>query len=271
MRRRAVLAAAFCLMASQVTAGGRVLSLDQCADQYVLALSPRADIVGLSTRATRSDSYLRDRARGLPLRRASEESILAARPDIVVRYWGGDERLLTRLGDRGVTVVRIDDATDFPGIRVNVRRVARALKQRAAGEVLIAGMDRQLAANRGAWRGERAFYLTSGGDTAGPGTLVDSMMREAGLTNIETSPGFRSVSLEQLVLHPPGAIVGGFFDADSSASQSWGIGRHQVVRSLLENHGLVRLPASLLGCPAWFAGDGVAAIVAARGRPNAGG
>lgn len=271
MMRRAVLAAAFSLIVSQVSAGSRVLSLDQCADQYVLALSPRADIVGLSTRATRSDSYLGAQAHGLPLRRASEETILAARPDIVVRYWGGDERLLARLAGRGVTVVRIDDATDFPGIRSNVRRVAQALKQRSTGEVLIAGMDRQLAASREVWRGARAFYLTSGGDTAGSGTLVDSMMRAAGLTNAETGPGFRPVSLEQLVLHPPDAIVGGFFDADSDASQSWGIGRHQVARDLLERRGLVRLPASLLGCPAWFAGDGVAAIAASRGRRNAGG
>ena len=220
MMRRAVLAAALSLITSQVCAGRRILSLDQCADQYVLALSPRADIVGLSTRATRSDSYLRGRAHGLPLRRASEESILAARPDIVVRYWGGDERLLSRLSDRGVTVVRIDDATDFPAIRVNVRRAAQALKQRAAGEALIAGMDRQLTASRGAWGGARAFYLTSGGDTAGPGTLVDSMMRAAGLTNVETGSGFRPVSLEQLVLNPPDAVVGGFFDAESAASQS---------------------------------------------------
>ena len=70
------------------------------------------------------------------------------------------------------------------------------------------------------------------------------------------------------MLHPPDAVVGGFFDADSGASQSWGIGRHQIVRDLLDKHGLVRLPASLLGCPAWFAGDGVVAIAAARPAPH---
>ena len=73
------------------------------------------------------------------------------------------------------------------------------------------------------------------------------------------------------MLNPPDAVVGGFFDADSAASQSWGIGRHKVVGDLLQKHGLVKLPASLLGCPAWFAGDGVAAIAASRGRWKAGG
>ncbi|HEY5289048.1 MAG TPA: ABC transporter substrate-binding protein, partial [Caulobacteraceae bacterium] len=60
MRPRAALAgAAVILAASVASAAPRVLSLDQCADQYLLALSPRAEIVGLSTRARNADSYLR--------------------------------------------------------------------------------------------------------------------------------------------------------------------------------------------------------------------
>ena len=40
----------------------RIVSLDQCADQYVLALAPRDEIVGLSKRALNADSYLRAEA-----------------------------------------------------------------------------------------------------------------------------------------------------------------------------------------------------------------
>ncbi|MGH6993422.1 MAG: ABC transporter substrate-binding protein, partial [Caulobacteraceae bacterium] len=84
------------------SAGVKVFSLDQCADQYVLALSPRADVVGLSERATNADSFLRATAAGLPRRRADLESILAARPAVVVRYWGGDPRLSITLARWGV-------------------------------------------------------------------------------------------------------------------------------------------------------------------------
>ena len=63
-------------------ASPRVLSLDQCADQYVLALSPRSAIVGLSTRADDPDSRLRALAAGLPLRRTTLESALASRPHV---------------------------------------------------------------------------------------------------------------------------------------------------------------------------------------------
>jgi len=36
------------------------------------------------------------------------------------------------------------------------------------------------------------------------------------------------------------------------------------VRSLARGRAIISLPGALLGCPAWFAADGVAAIAGAR-------
>ena len=72
-----MLAAALAL-AGPAQAAPRVMSLDQCADQYVLALSPREAIVGVSPRVDDRDSYLRAMSAGLPQRRASAEAVLAA-------------------------------------------------------------------------------------------------------------------------------------------------------------------------------------------------
>lgn len=269
MRAPAVLAfAALAALAAPVHAGPRVYSLDQCADQYVLALGPRADIVGLSRRATKADSYLRAGARGLPLRRATSESVLAVAPSVVVRYWGGDARLLADLRRRGVRVVAIDDAADFPGVRGNIRRVAGALGRIGAGEGLIARMDSRLAASAGAWGGAGAFYLTSGGVTAGRGTLMDAMLRAAGLTNLARQAGFPTLSLERLILTPPAALVLGFFDAGTNALQHWGPGRRAPLRRLAEQRAIVSLPGAILGCPAWFVADGAAATAREKGRSS---
>jgi len=240
-----------------------VMSLDQCADQYVLALSPRGAIVGLSPRARNPDSWLGSAAVGLPIRRADSESALAARPQVVVRYWGGDPRLLADLRRRGARVVTIEDAVDFDGVRRSVRAVAAALGQAAAGQWLIARMDGQLRAGAGAWRGRPALYLTSGGATAGTGTLIDSILRAAGLRNLTRGAGYREVSLERLALDPPQAVVEGFFDAPSQARVRWGPGRHDLLARVVARHTLVSLPGGLLGCPAWFAGDAVARLAAA--------
>ncbi len=247
-------------------AAPRVVSLDQCADQYVLALSPRDAIAGLSKRSHNPDSYLRAAAAGLPERRATSESILAADPLVVVRYWGGDARLTADLERRGVVVISLEDATDFAGVRRNIRRVAAALAQRAAGERLVARMDRTLAGDAGAWHGAPALYLTSGGFTAGPDTLIDAMLSAPGLRNLARRAGFHEVPLETLVLHPPSAIVRGFFDVFSIAVQQWGYGRQPVVSRLMRGRTIVSLPANILGCPAWFAADGVSRIASVAPR-----
>jgi iron complex transport system substrate-binding protein len=238
------------LVAGPAVAGERIVALDQCADQYVLALAPRQQIVGLTPRADDDDAWLRTRARGLPVRRATAESILAARPTVAIRYWGGDQRLLRALQRRGVRVVQIDDAVDFDGVRTDVRKVARALGQPTAGERLIATMDADLAESRGAWSGARALYVTPSGYTAGAGTLTDAGLSAAGLRNL-AGPGFAPVSLERLVLAPPALFVKAFFEAIRSDRR--GVGRGRVMGRMMRGRTAAELPGALMTCPAWFA------------------
>ncbi|HEY5289030.1 MAG TPA: ABC transporter substrate-binding protein, partial [Caulobacteraceae bacterium] len=195
-------------------------------------------------------------AQGLPERRASAESILAAAPNVVVHYWGGDARLIADLERRGVRVLTIDDATDFPGVRANIRRVAAGLGVPTAGERLIARMDAELAAAAGAGQGRGIYYITSGGDTQGPGTLVDAMIRAAGFTNLATRPGYGVISLERLLLKPPSLVVLGFFDDDMAVSERWSVGREAALHRLIAERASVSLPGAILGCPAWFVADG---------------
>lgn len=263
MKAAAVLATAMALIAGAASAGPRVASLDQCADQFVLALSDADDIAAVSPRADDPDSWLRHQVHGAPRVRPSLEAIMAARPDVVVRYWGGDARLLRALERSGVRVVQIADATDFDGVRDNILQVAGALGRPGRGRDLIAGMDRDLAHSRDAWRGEPALYLTSSGWTSGRGTLIDSMMRAAGLSNAWDGPAFAPLSVEGLILRPPRRYILGFFDAVRADRR--GVGRHPSVRRRTATRAVVSLPGSILGCPGWFVADGARRI--ARAAP----
>jgi iron complex transport system substrate-binding protein len=260
-----VLVAAF-LAGPVVAAPPRVFSLDQCADQFVLALSPREAIVGLSPRVGDRDSYLRNLSVGLPRRRASPEAILAARPDVVVRYWGGDPDLVRAIERRGAQVVQIDEAADFAGVRANVKKVAAALHQTSRGDALILRMDAQLQLGAIGVH-KSALYMTPSGVTAGPGTLVDAILTAAGYRNLAPGSGYRTIPIERLVLNPPDAFVLGFFDAPYLAGQHWSAGGNRVVRELVRERTVASLDDSLLGCPAWYAGDAVQALAAARSRP----
>ena len=241
----------------------RVMSLDQCGDQYALALAPDADLA-LSPRADDPDSWMRDAAAGRRRVRPTLEAAIAFEPDVVVRYWGGDARLLARLEASGARVVTVEDATDFGGIRNNIRTAARALGTPSRGETLIARMDARLGEAAPAPDAPRrsALYLTAGGFTAGRGTLVDAILGAAGLMNAAGIAGFAPVSVERIALSPPARFVFGFFD---QVRGDWrGPGRHPVVRAAARNRIAARLPAAALTCPAWFAADAAAMLKAGR-------
>ena len=263
--RAALLALVAALAAARgAEAEPRIASLDQCADQYVLALAPRDEIVALSKRALNDDSYLRGAAAGLPERRATLETILGERATIAVTYWAGEARLPAQLAARGVKVAQIDEASDFAAVRANIRRVAAALDRRAAGEALIAAMDAKLARSGDAWGGAPALYLTTGSFTAGRRTLVGAMMAAAGLVSAEAASGYAPVRLEELVLHPPAALVLGFFSDLASGRSHWTIAGNGYLRGLARRRTIASLPGSMLGCPAWFAADGALALAKAR-------
>lgn len=239
------------LSAGPAAAGSRVAALDQCADQYVMAMVPRAEIVGVTPRADDDDAWLRRQARGLPVRRPTLESMLAARPTVVVRYWGGDPRLMRSLERRGVKVVQIGEATEFAALRADVLRIARELGHPEAGRRLVTKMDADLTASKGAWKGRPALYATPSGFTAGSGTLTDAVLRAAGLTNAASAPGFSAVSLERLVFNPPELIVRAFYEAVRSDRR--GPGRSRIMARVSRGRVAADLPGALITCPAWFA------------------
>ncbi|MDP3800901.1 MAG: ABC transporter substrate-binding protein [Brevundimonas sp.] len=239
----------------------RVMALDQCADQYVLALAPDADLA-LSPRADDPDAWMREAAAGRRRVRPTLEAAIAFRPDVVVRYWGGEPRLLARLEASGVRVVTIEDATDFDGVRADIRAVAEGLGVPGRGEALTARMNGTLrrAAPRARAPERSALYLTAGGFTAGKGTLVDAILRAAGFSNAAEEPFFAPISVERIALFPPARFVLGFFD---QARGDWrGPGRHPVVQRTARGRVAARLPAAVLTCPAWFAADAAAMLKA---------
>ena len=241
----------------------RVLSLDQCADQYVLALGEGHELA-LSPRADDPDSWLRAKASGHRMLRPTLESVVGYGPDVVVRYWGGDARLLAQLERQGVTVVTIADAADFASVEQSIADVAQALDRGAEGQALIGRMRTTLkegVAPEGS-RPLSALYLTAGGFTSGSGTLIDASLTAAGLENAAGHTGFGAVRVERLAMDPPERFALGFYD--QSRADRRGPGRHPLVKRLVEDRPNVRLPAAMLTCPAWFMAEAVPALADLR-------
>ncbi len=240
-------------------AGPSIVSLDYCADQFVLGLADREQILALSTDATKPFSHLRGAARGIRQVRANAEDVIALRPDVVVRSWGGDPRALGFYERLGIRTIQVDYATDIEGTADVTRAVGEAIGQAARAEALLdARPDVALRGKAGA-----ALYITPGGVTAGEGTIIDSLMRAAGLENLADRPGWSSLPLEALVLRKPDVLLMAFFGFDTDRRDQWSVSRHPVMARVVAEATPLALDESRLACPAWFVAEEAAAITAA--------
>lgn len=246
----------------------RIVSLDYCADQFVLALADRGQIAALSRGARRDDSYFRDRARGIRQTRGTLEDVLALHPDLVVRSWGGPwdaERVYARFG---VPVLQVGDAPDFAAARADLLDAARAMGQSARGAALARDLDHRLA-RLAAAHGARppVMYLSAGGAVAGAGTMIDAVIAAAGGRNVRTEASWAMLPLERMTTMPPALIALGFFDHGRTNMNAWSPSRHAVVRRALARAHTVSLPPAAIACEAWFAIDAAERIAAALAAP----
>ncbi len=260
---RMAFALAVCLFwagpAAAAPSAPAVVSIDYCADQYVLALADRAQIHGVSPRARQAFSYHRERAVGVPVVEPVAEAILAAAPDLVVRFWGGNRRLVSMLDRIGVGTVSIAYGHDDETIFANLATVAAALGRPGEADRLVAEQRARIAALEAKPRlGQRALYLTPSGTTGGAGTDVDAMIRLAGLENMAAELGYRgwrTVSLEELVINPPDVFIGSFFDDGDVARSSWSPARHPRLARMMEAVRTLPVPGRFLSCSGLFSVD----------------
>jgi iron complex transport system substrate-binding protein len=243
----------------------RIVSLDYCADQFVLALADREQIVALSRGSRRDDSYYRARARGIRQTRGTLEEVLALRPDLVVRNWGGlwDAQAVYARFD--VPVLQVGDATDFDVARQDLLDAARVIGRAGRGEALARDLDLRLARLRATTprTPPPVLYLSAGGAVAGSGTMMQSVIEAAGGRNVHQGESWTVMPLERLVEMPPALIALGFFDHGRSRVNPWLPGRHPALRRALARAETVTLPTAAISCEAWYAIDAAEQLAAA--------
>ncbi len=240
----------------------RVVSLDYCADQFVLKLLPREKILALSKDAERDFSYMRESAKGIPQVRPIAENVLALQPDLIVRSYGGGAQALRFFERVGVPVVQLPYANTVDDIRANIVEVATSLGVPEQGNSLQAQMDERLAAIRSSRSGRSTLYMTPTGVTSGTGTLIHEMLLAAGRTNFEKRPGWHSLPLEHLAFEQPAQIAAAFFDQNTNHPALWSAMRHPVAKRQISELPTVMLQGSWTACGGWFLMDAIEALAA---------
>jgi iron complex transport system substrate-binding protein len=248
---KAMLVALFCLAAGAAAAAPRrIVSINMCADQYLIALADRAQIAALSEYSRDASlSFHHREAAAFASVRGNAESILPLKPDLIVG--SPSDRFQTRaLFHRfGLKIVDLPADDSFADIVDHTRLIARAVGHPARGETLIAQMKADLARLPPA-SGPKpsAIHYQRQGFVTGTGTLMDEVMRRAGLRNMAGTLGSKvlaRVDLETVVAAGPDVIL---FTDDRRDARDWGaeLLRHPALATIRSRQ--VYVPDNLTVC-----------------------
>jgi iron complex transport system substrate-binding protein len=236
----------------------RIVSLNLCADQYLLALADPAQIVAL-TRFARDPnmSAAANAARTIPVSRGSAEDVLMLRPDLVISSPFRRQTVAAVLAGRNVATLDLPPADSYTAIVTQVRQVAAAIGHPDRGETLIRRMDTALARlPRAPGGGRTAAYYQRRGFLTGTGTLVDELMQRLGLANLATrlgKPALSQLSLEQMALARPDYLV-----VESATDRVTDQGTEMLHHPILDGIPRLRIPE------AWTVCGGPAYVLAAQ-------
>jgi iron complex transport system substrate-binding protein len=264
VRRAAAVVFGLVAAAPALAAPERVASIQLCGDQLALALADSAQIASLSWHAADPvQSYMAEKAKGLPQNYGTAEEVIALRPDLVLAGAYSGRETVALLRRLGANVLELELPRSFRDIARQTRDVAAALGHRERGEMLVTEMEARLAAAARAVAPlpiRRAILLQPGGITMGRGFLEDEILRHAGLDNVAAA-GQGTASLERLIAARPELIVFGVED-DAPPSLSVRLFAHPAIRAAGAKQ--VTLPPVLWTCGAWFTAEAVERLAAAR-------
>jgi len=236
----------------------RIVSLNLCADQYLLALADPAQIVAL-TRFARDPnmSAAANAARTMPVSRGSAEDVLMLHPDLVIASPFRRQTVTAILAGRNVATLDLPPADSYAAIVLQVRQVAAAIGHRDRGETLIRRMDAALARlPRAPGGGRTAAYYQRRGFLTGTGTLVDELIQRLGLANLAArlgKPALSQLSLEQMALARPDYLI-----VESATDRVTDQGTEMLHHPILDGIPRLRIPE------AWTVCGGPAYVLAAQ-------
>lgn len=236
----------------------RIVSLNLCADQLVMALADRDQIAGLTHYASDPQmSAAASQTRGLRiLRGSSAEEVLGIGPDLVIGMPARRSSATAVLKAQSYRAVDLKPADSYAQIVTAIRSVAAAVGHPARGEALIAQMDRDLAALPRGNGSKVAAYYQRRGYMTGSGTLIDDLMTRTGMVNLATKlgkPPLSQMSLEEMVAARPDFLI-----VESATDRAVDQGTEMLHHPALRDIPRISMPQ------AWTVCGGPAYVQAAR-------
>lgn len=233
----------------------KIVSINLCADQYLLALAAPEQILALSPWAGHLGlSFFANRARGHRIIRDDAESVLTLNPDLVLAHAFSRPTTIAMLRARGIAVEVLPALEDPAAIGAEIRRLAALLGQPDAGHAWAERHDQALGRLTTEGRARHVLHVLHwghGGVASGAGSLMDRIFRSAGLTNVATALGVQGlgpIGLEQVIAAAPDLVF-----TETGVGQRTDQGQlalhHPALGRTVAAHMRRRMPESATVCP----------------------
>jgi iron complex transport system substrate-binding protein len=230
----------------------RVVTVNLCLDQLALRLAAPGQLVGISYLSLDPRiSVMVDRARAIAPVRATVESILTLRPDLVIFDADAHAVIKRLVRSAGVPILELHWAASLEDAEAIIARMAAALGRDAEGQALIGEMREQR--RRLTWQGPptaTAAVLQANRGTSGKGSLMDELLRLSGYRNLAAELGigaYGRLPLEAVLAGQPDLLV---LDGKANAhpSRATEFVDHRALESLAGRTRLVSVPIKYSIC-----------------------
>jgi iron complex transport system substrate-binding protein len=213
----------------------RVVSLNLCADQLLIQLLEPEQLVGITQLASDPGaSYLYEEAAQFHQHNDRIEEVIALKPDLVVAGAFTAQPTNQLLEELGYKVIKLGLPTTVDEIFQQITFLGEQINQQQRARGLILAMRDELAELALARQNIpplRAVVYYANGFSAGNKTIVNEILKQAGLKNIAVELNLDYIaplSLESLLASHPDVLLLGRLD-DNTDSLAHQVLRHDAI------------------------------------------
>ncbi len=172
-------------MPAKADAMPRIMSLNLCADAYLMAFAEKSQVLALSPQARDAElSAFHKTAQEYPTSTGQIESILALKPDLIIVSSYSDPMRNALIKQLGFKLMVINAADSFAAARAEIMDIGAAIGRTQAARAYLKKLDAEMAALKPVNNAPTILPLQRRNLTVGDGHILNEIIALAGGVNV---------------------------------------------------------------------------------------
>ncbi|WP_231183837.1 PGF-CTERM-anchored ABC transporter substrate-binding protein [Haladaptatus sp. DYF46] len=188
----------------------RIVTLSPSAAQTMWKIGGKSKVVGVSKYSAYLDgASAKTNVSGAGMTAVVPEKVVSLNPDLVLAPNVISDETVKKLRSAGLTVYKFRESKSIDDIYAKTERIGRLTGECGGAKETVSWMKNRIDTVHQAVEGEdspKVMYVMSGGFTAGTDTFMDTIITQAGGTNVAAEAGiegYQQISSEVVVEQQP--------------------------------------------------------------------